>query len=50
MSCIITIFDIGKVLDSKLKQLKAEPTKCTDKPCAATTVSQLSVDHVVELD
>ena len=44
---------IGKVLDVKFKQLKAEPnkTKCTgnDKSCAATTVSH-NVDIVVDLD
>ena len=45
---------VGKILDSKLKQLKSEPNnaKCTGSTllCAATTVSQSSVDIVVDLD
>ena len=53
-SDIKKIETVGKILDSKLKQLKSEPNKakCTDNTlsCAATTVSQSTVDIVVDLD
>ena len=56
---IIRIETIGKLLQSKLKQLKSDQntTKCTDTnidtnvvTCAATSVSEASDENEVELD